>query len=882
MSSISRGRSLLRNLFRRRRVNEQLDDEVRAYVEMLAEQREAAGVTRREAWRSAQAEVGGIEQVKQSVRDSRTGAGLEQIAQDVRFGLRQLRRSPGYTATALITLALSIGVNTAIFSVVNALVVKSLPYSRLEDLGTIYTRIRGQNATDERHNINGEQWELLRDQVPALIAGASGTRPAGVNLEAGGRVEYVSSARVSAHYLDVLGVQSMIGRGFTDEEDRPHGPHVAIVSASLWQNLFHNDRTIVGRPVRLKGELYTVVGVLSPDVTTPLNAEIYTPLEATRDGEGGGTNFACIVRLRDGATWQEADAQINHVWLKRKSLYELEDNPGAQLSYHSVPLAVGLEGKLRPEAKVLMLAAGLILLIACGNLAALTLVRMTRRTGEVATRLALGASGWRIQRQFWMENLLLGLGGAAAGIAVGYLALHGLLRLLPEDFLPVARVTLDGRVLLFTLGLSVLTSVLTGMLPALAARRADLRDWMAKRGANSGGGSRVRPALVAGEIALTMVLLAASGLLIRTLIHLETLPAGFNPDGVMTARASLDDVRFHDLTQFRALLSQSTEAMRSIPGVVDAAVGLSLPFERSMIMGGIQIGGSPQQGMADMVYVTPTYFSTLQIPILRGRGFTDADSQNAPKVVVVNELFVRQYLTGGDPIGRSLNKDLMVVGVVEDVAMAPGMDPVAPMQDEATVYMPAAQAPAGLVAMAHVWFQPSWIVRTARPVEGLTAQMQRALNAAAPNLPFSGFYRMSDLQARTLAQQRVEVALLTSMAALALLLSGVGVFALVASMVGQRTREFGIRMALGSSVGSAMAQAGSSGLRAALWGMLIGAGACAGTLRVMRSALYGVTVYDARTLAAAGGLMAVAVLTAAMVPTLRVAKIDPARILREE
>src|ERR1700691_280030 len=323
----SRTTSMLRNLFRKRQVENQLDDEVHAYVNMLTDERIAAGMSASEARRTAQAEIGGIEQVKQAVRDRRAGADVDLLWQDARFGLRQLRRNPGFTWTAIVTLALSIGANTAIFSVVNALMLKSLPYSHPERMGTIYTRIIGTVASDERHHVNGEQWELLRDDVPALISAVSGSRNSGVNLDAGSHVQYVQDKRVSAHYFDVLAIQPAMGRNFSADEDRPHGPQAAILSDSLWRSLFGADSSIVGRAILLKGVPYTVIGVLPPDATTPSNADIYTALQPAHDGEGGGTNFEAISRLRDGATWQEADAEINRTWSTRANRYELEDDP---------------------------------------------------------------------------------------------------------------------------------------------------------------------------------------------------------------------------------------------------------------------------------------------------------------------------------------------------------------------------------------------------------------------------------------------------------------------------------------------------------------------------------------------------------------------------
>jgi predicted permease len=559
-------------------------------------------------------------------------------------------------------------------------------------------------------------------------------------------------------------------------------------------------------------------------------------------------------------------------------------NPGSRYEYYFVPLQQGQTAQLRPRALALMVAAGFILLIACANLAGLAVVRMVRRMPEVATRLALGASHWQVQKQFWIESLLLGIVGGAAGVGVGFAALRGLLSLLPKNYLPVSSVPLDLPVLGFTLAVSVLTAVLFGVLPVLAVRRVDLRSSMASRSVAGSERIGLRQVLIASEVALTVVLLAGSGLLIRTLIHLQTLPPGFNPVGVMTAKASLDDARYHDPAKFQQLLNTSIAAMRQIPGVRSAGLGLTLPYERAL-NGGIHIHNGPFAGKvvgADYIYVTPGYFSTLQMPLLSGRDFTAEDGSDTQPVAVVNRTFARKFFPGESPVGRTIEDRTMIVGVVADTQLSSGLNPTAPLQSEETVYIPATQLGPQSLAVVHVWFQPSWIVRTAAPMEGLTARMQRALSSADPGLPFSGFYSMQDLQAETLATQRIEVALLSAMAALALLLSAVGIFALVANLVAQRTREIGIRMALGSTVSQAMRHVGGSGLRASGAGLLIGLALCALALRVMRSVLYGVGVYDAPTLAAVVATLALIILVAALAPTLRIIRIDPARTLREE
>jgi predicted permease len=806
------------------------------------------------------------------------------LGQNVKFAVRQLRRSPGFSLTVIVTLALAIGANTAIFSVVNALMLKSLPYRQPERMGTIYTRIQGQELSNERHHVNGEQFELLRDDVPALITAISATGTSGVNLQAGSRVQYVHAARVSARYFDVLAIQPVFGRNFTETEDLPNGPKAAILGYGLWRNIFGSNREIVGESFLLKGEPYTVIGVLPEGAVTPLNADLYTALQASQRGEGGGTNFDLITRLRDGATWEQADAQINRVWSHRNVMYELGDDPGARVSYHSVPLQKGATDWLRPQILGLMTAAGFILLIACGNLAALTLVRVMRRSSEVATRLALGASRWQIQKQLWIENLLLACIGGTAAMALGFMALRGMLSLLPERFLPTARVSLDARVLIFTLAISVLTSVFCGMLPAFTTRRFDVRASIGNRAVTSADRLRLRQVLIAGEIALTVVLVAGSGLLVRTLIHLETLPPGFNPSGVMTAKASLDDARYHDAAAFRKLLKESTEAMSHIPGVQYAAAGLALPYERTL-NDNLTLSDGPEAGdqiQADLTYVTPDYFRALQIPLVEGRAFTASDGPDTQHVAVVNQIFAKKFFHGGSPVGHYVDKNTLIVGLVGDVAIAPGLRVQAPLSGEEAMYIPATQVDAHSLVLLHMWFQPSWIVRTAGPIDGLSAQMQRALASVDPNLPFSGFYSMRDLLARTLAMQRVEVALLSTMGGLALLLSAVGIFALVANIVAQRRREVGIRIALGSTVRQAMVEVGAPGIRAAGLGMISGIVLCLGTLRMMRTVLYGVGVYDVPTIIAVLSILACVTVVATTVPTLRVARIDPAETLREQ
>lgn len=823
------------------------------------------------------------------------------ISHNLRYAVRQIQKSPGFAITAILTLALGIGANTAIFSVVNALMLRPLPYPEPARLGALITRQSGSQGVDNSDSSDGQTYEMVRDEVPAVTAAAYGTE-AGVNLQAGSSVKYVQQLRVSSKYFDVLGIPPQMGRSFTREEDRPNGPAVVVLSNQLWRTTFHSDPHIIGRTILLKGAPYTVVGVLAYGAESPWQSpvgrrtegqiDLWTPLQPSTTGEGEGTNYGVLLRLKPGKTWVQADAQLSRVrpeFFRRK----LANNPGETIQLQTLPLQQSEAAPVRSSVYGLMLAVGFVLLIACANLAGLALVRAGRRSGEMATRMALGASSFQLVRQLWTENLLLALLGGAAGLALARGSLMVLQKVIPPGLLPTTDFHLDGRVLLFTLGVSLLTSILFGMLPALELRRIDLRSAMnagANRAFATSGNRKTRMLLIAGEMMLTVVLVAASGLLIRSLIYLETLPPGFDATNVMTGKVSLDDARYHNPAAFQHLLTASLDAMRRIPGVQSAAVGLSLPYERGL-NSGVKLADGKNAGKqvgTNEVYITPEYFQALRMHLLNGRQFADSDTAQSQPVAIVNETFARKYLPQENPVGQHLlggeNADngMAVVGVVADVVKSPGLDDAAPLTSEPTVYVPATQVDQDFLSMVHVWFQPSWIVRTRGPVSGIPEAMQKALAQADPTLPFSGFYSMQALEQEALGMQRMEVLLLGVLAGLALLLSAIGVYGLIANLVNQRTREIGIRIALGSTVREAMVEIGRSGVIATALGLTAGLVASLGMLRVLKSVIYGVGAYDPLTLAGTMLVLGTVAMAATFLPTRRIARIDPAKILREE
>jgi predicted permease len=709
-----------------------------------------------------------------------------------------------------------------------------------------------------------------------------------VNLQTETTARYLLQQRVSAGYFEVLGIRPIVGRTFTAEEDRPRGPRAVILSFEAWKSLFFSDRSIVGKPISLKGEPHVVVGVMPANTHTTSPADLWTPLRPTTSGEGEGENYHVVLRLKNGSTWAEANSQLA-VLRPRSFARFAKENPSGSSWLSARPLQQDLASTARTPVTMLMSAVALILLIACANLTGLMLVRVMRRSGELATRLALGATKASIFRQLMMEPAILALTGGFLGLGLAVSSVGLFARFIPADIMPMGGLAIDGRVLGFALLATLVTSMLIGILPALEIRRANLRPSMAaasSRAATGAGRSRTRQGLIAAEVMLTVVLLASAGLLVRTLVHLQTLPPGFDANNVMAAQVSLDDARYHDSESFQRLLRQSIAAMKGIPGVESGAVGLNLPFERGL-NDGFRLAdgqGSEEGHMASSAYVTPEYFHVLRIPLLFGRTFTEGDTSNSQLVAIVNESFARKFMGRTDVVGRHIrsgNSTCVIVGVVGDVTKRPGLV-AAPLSSEVTYYIPAAQVEGPFVALLHTWFQPSWIVRTQGPIAGLTENMRKAMAGVDPALPIASFHRLNDLQALALRQQRFEVALLGVLAGLALLLSLIGVYGLVSNMVIQRTREIGIRMALGSSVRKAMLEVGTSGVAAVGMGVAGGLALSVLSLRLIKSELYGVRTYDPLTFVVVLALLVVAAALATFLPTRRIARIDPASTLRAE
>lgn len=800
---------------------------------------------------------------------------------DFRYAIRVLRKSPVFAVTAILTLALCVGANTAIYTVVDRVLLRPLPYPQPDRLAMVTTHFerRGNNESGQTGGI----WEVLRDHVTLADVAVVGGVGMGVNLVAHDQPQYVQLQRVSAGFFRVLAVAPTLGREFIVEEDRAGGPPVALLSHELWTRL-GADASIVGRSITLRGEPHTIVGVMPGGFTTGSLVDVWTPLRPSTRGEGGGQNYEIIARLRPGVTWPQADAEFASAGQAAvDDLYRRENN---RARLHLIPLQQGETQDVRQPILVIWAAVGLVLLIGCVNIAGLLMARGVSRAPEIATRIALGGGRRTIVSQLLTESLVLAACGGILGLAIGYAGSRIFATLLEDAFgVSGGDVGLDLRVLVITSGLALATSVIFGLLPAWQASGVNLRDTLVASGSPSIAGAArnwPRRIMVVAEVALGVVLLVGAGLLIRSFSYLVSQQPGFDGTNVKTATLSLQDSRYWDAEHVNQLFTQTLERMRSSPGVQTAAVALTLPYERALNNPFRWAQGAPSY-VINMTYVTPQYFDTLRIPVMRGRPFTDADSTSSAPVIVVNEAFVRRHSPEQDPVGRQMISSGIartIVGVVGDIQTKTSFGNFGPVGAAPAAYVPASQTNAALFQLVHTWFSPSWFVRTNGPQSGIAAEMQRAVQGVDPLLPFAKFRTLDDVRGEAVVTQRAQAMLAATLAALALALAAVGLYGLVANSVAERTRELGIRMALGASTLCAMVSAALPGASMALIGVIVGLAAARGVAQLLRRLVWGVSVTDPTTFVLAAALVLFVAVVAAVVPAVRIARMNPVRALR--
>ena len=884
----------MRRFFRRGRLDAERAREMQTHIDHHVDALIAAGFSRDRALKEARRRFGNPTLIREEIYRMNSVPVLEPLVRDLRYALRMLRKTPSFTAIALITLAVGIGVNTAVFTVVNTLLLEPLPYPDPARLATVTVVIKSTRGANENTAVDGTTFMAVRDAAStvetAITAGSFGS---GVNLVANEAAANVRQSRVSAGYFSVLGVRPFIGREFAADEDRAGGAPVAVLSHDLWARVFNADPGILGQAIQLKGEPYTVVGVMPQGFTAGAPIDLWTPARPSRTGEGGGTNYRMVVRLRPGVSWQQATAEIDAL-----------ASPAALEQYKTrkeiptastvlVPLQESATREIRQPLVMLWAAVGVVLLIACVNIAGLLLARSALRTREIATRLALGSSRGVVIRQLLVESGVLAIGGGLLGLAVGQLVLAALLRLSADVFPVGYPVALDARVLAATLALSLVTSLLFGLVPALHATRVDVQRALAESGSRAvtGGASRwARRMLVAGEIALSVMLLAGAGLLVRSFVQLRGLDPGFDPANVTTATVSLQDKRYEDPAKVNRLFADTLAEIRRQPGVVAAGVTLGLPYTRLLNMGWGRVeGATPDDrgGMANLSYVTPGYFDALRVPVRAGRGFTDADAADSMPVAVVNEEFARRFYQNQPVVGlhvavAGMKREIVgVVGNTRATSSGLGGDG-SPLPVPFIVYVPATQTPAGTLRLVHTWFSPAWVVRTSGSIAGAPDAVRQAVAHVDPLLPIAKIESMADVQANALASQRFMMTLVVGLGAVALLLAAIGIHGLIASSVTERTRELGLRLALGASGPQVMTDVVMPDLALALAGVIAGTLCALAAVRVLQSYIWGVQPRDPVTLLAVVGVLIVVALIASIMPALRVLRLDPAMTLRAE
>jgi putative ABC transport system permease protein len=800
---------------------------------------------------------------------------LTELKQDVGYAIRMLRRTPSFTAAALLTLALGIGANSAIFSVVHGVLLESLPYraaDRLHVLQMLYpdgTRYTSLSAPDF---MSVRQESQVFEQLEAFGGGP-------MTLTGSGEPQELATGRVTAGLFEFLGFELRAGRGFVAEENGAGRNHVAVLGYGLWQRMFGGELNAIGRSITLGGRPYSIVGVLSPEARLPEAVELYVPLEFNdtfdaSTARGRRSEFLAVVgRARPDATAQGLDSELRSISARLQSVFP---DTNGRLYFTSVPLRELIVGDVQRPLLVLLGAVGFVLLVACANVANLLLARGSARHGELAVRAALGAGRVRLIRQLVTEAVVLAMAGGLLGLALAYGGTEALIAAKPADLPRLDEIGLDSTVVFFTLGAALLTGLIFGMVPALQATNEHLIRGLQESGRVGGGGRRahrMRSALVVAEMALAVILLTGSGLLIRSFIELTRVDPGFQPDGALAVRVSFQGELYRTGDPVRRRIVDIEERLRALPGVTAVGAGSVLPLGGLGALNDFAVEGAPppppnvNQEIA-VASATPDYFMAIGAPLLRGRLFTGLDHDKAPRVVLLNEAAVRRWFPDQDPLGKRVlsGGPREVIGVVGDVLQRNPGQAAAPQ-----MFVPYTQRTSA---------SARFVVRTQGDPLALAASVREQIRALDPNLPIADVMALNEMVARSIARPRFYTSLLTLFAAVALALSATGIFGVMSYTVAQQSREIGIRMALGARTADVLRSVVGRAL------VLAGIGVAAGVVvalalgRVIRTQLFGVDVFDPITLASVIAVLLASAAFASLWPARRAARVDPVSAFR--
>ena len=872
--------------FSRRNWEQDANDELRFHIEQQTAANIAAGMSPEEARRQATLQFGALEGVKENCREQRNGFWLETLIADARYALRVMRKNPGFAAIAILTLALGIGANTAIFSVVYAVLLKPLPYPAPNQLVVVFDA-KPQEGVDFT-GVSYMDFEDVRAQN-GVFTELAGNQEHDLTVTGRGEPFVADTAVVTAGLFDVLQVAPLMGRTFVPDDGRPGAAPVAIISEKLWRSRFSADPHLVGSSINLDKRSFTVIGIMRTGFHSPIlirNQDIWVPTPDDPVFGGWMTRrsghwLSVIGRLKPGVSIAQAQAEMDGISHRLAAEFPKDD---AGWSIRVAPLQSTIVSDERPALLLLLGAVALVLLIACANIANLLLSRATSRAKEMSVRIALGAGRGRIVRQLLTESAALGLLGGVGGTLLAYLGVRVLGSLLPSDLAKMQDIRVDGWVLAFALSLSVAASFVFGLAPALFAAGSDvqktLREGSGRAGAG-GGRQNARTILAAAEIALAMVLLVGAGLLVRSFIAMTAVSPGFSSQHLVKAEVSLPQFEYSTGQRWTAFADDLLARIQAEPGMRDSAIGLPLPLVHPFVNLGFEIEGSPappssQARTANYVAASPEYFRVMEIPLLQGREFTREDVASTPRVTIISEAMARIYFPNQNPIGKRLvfgfppngeapREIIGVVGNVRDVELR--------QAPAAMMYVPFAQAP---------FWGTVVVVRTNLSVAAVAEAIQRDAHAIDKDLPVTDIGAIPQLVDATLAQPRFQTLLLGLFSGLALTLAAGGIYGVISYSVIQRTHEIGIRISLGAQRGQVLRLVMGQGAKLALAGIAIGAAAAFALTRLMRSLLFEVSPADPLTFAGIAVLLVAVALAACYIPARRAMRVDPMTALRYE